>query len=174
MLEENKLSVEYIEEVADQYKEQKEISIDVPTKDGIEKVGLTIDKYFSPMKIKLCVKELIAKLDLLRGYLKDYDNTDELFQCWLIMLMIKHFSSLEIPHDFKRQLAILDRLVETTILFQIFSNFNTSQIEKVMVELGSVTNEALFKIDQFQDVFDNLEKDSKLNKEKIREIIEGK
>jgi hypothetical protein len=174
MLEENKLSLEYVEEVADQFKEQKEIEIEITTIDGKERVGLTIDKYFSPIKIKLCVKELISKLDILRKYLKDYKEVDEIFQCWLILLLIKHFSSLEIPYDFKRQVAILDRLVETTVLFQIFANFNKKEIEKIMQQLELVTVDALFKIEQFKDVFDKLDQDQTLSKEKIREIIEGK
>jgi hypothetical protein len=174
MSEEKQLSLDYIEEISDEFKEQKEITIEIPTKDGIEKVGLTVDKYFSPIKIKLCVKELIMKLDMLRTYLKDYEEVDELFQCWLIMLLIKHFSSLEIPNDFKRQVAILDRLVDTTVLFQIFANFNTNEIEKVMTQLTSVTTDTLFKIEQFKDVFDQINKQESLSKEKIKEIIEGK
>lgn len=174
MSENKQLSVDYIEEVADEFKEQKEILVEIITKDGKERIGLTIDKYFSPIKIKLCVKELIAKLDMLRAYLKDYEEVNELFQCWLIMLLIKHFSSLEIPYDFKRQVAILDRLVETTVLFQIFANFNASEIEKIMAQLELVAIDATFKIEQFKDVFDKLEDDHTLSKEKIREIIEGK
>jgi hypothetical protein len=174
MLEENKLSIEYVEEVADQFKEQKEIFINIATKDGNEKVGLTVDKYFSPIKIKLCIKELLSKLDMLRKYLKDYNDVDELFQCWFIMLMIKHFSSLEIPNDFNRQVAILDRLVDTTVLFQIFANFNTSQIEKVMIQLSEVSNDAIFELEQFKDLYDKLDHEDKLSKEKIKKIIESK
>jgi hypothetical protein len=174
MSENKQLSVEYIEEVSDEFKEQKEIFIEISTKDGVERVGLTIDKYFNPLKIKFCVKELISKLDTLRTYLNGDENVDEIFQCWLIMLLIKHFTSLQIPNDFKKQVAILDRLVETTVLFQIFANFDTSEIEKIMKQLESITVDALFKMEQFKDVFDNINKDHTLSKEKIEEIIEGK
>ena len=174
MSEDKQLSLEYIEEVADELKEQKEIFINIETKDGTERVGLTIDKYFSPIKIKLCVKELISKLDTLRVYIKDYEDVDELFQTWLVMLMIKHFSSLEIPNDFKRQVAILERLVETTVLFQIFANFNSSEILKIMAELQIVSTDALFRVEQFKNIFHKAETDHNLSVEKIKEIIESK
>ena len=174
MLEDKQLTIDYIEDVADDFKEQKEIFVEIPTKDGIEKVGLTIDRYFSPVKVNLCVRELITNIDTLRTYLKDLDNVDELFQSWLVMLMIKHFSSLEISNIFLKQVAILDKLVETTVLFQIFANFNTNEIEKVMEELESVTTNAIFNFENFKDIYAKAEQDHKLNKEIIREIIEGK
>lgn len=174
MSEDKQLTIDYLEEVADDFKEQKEIFVEIPTKAGIEKVGLTIDRYFSPTKINLCVRELITNIDTLRTYLKDLDDVDELFQSWLVMLMIKHFSSLEISSNFLKQVAILDKLVETTVLFQVFANFNTNEIEKVMKELESVTTNAIFNFEHFKDVYAKVEQDHKLNKEIIKEIIEGK
>lgn len=174
MAEEKKLSIDYVEEITDQYNEQKEIFVNVQTKNGIEKVSLTINKYFSPLKIKICIREFMSKLDMLKKYIKDYDGIDELFQCWLIMLLIKHFSSLDIPNDFKKQTAILDRLIETTVLFQIFSQFDNSEIEKIMIHLNEVTNVLLDNLEKHSEEIDKINMADKLSLEKIKEIIEGK
>jgi hypothetical protein len=174
MTEEKKLSIDYVEEITEQYKEQKEIFVNIQTKDGLEVVGLTIDKYFSPMKIKTCIRELMSKLDMLKRYIKDYNGVEELLQSWLMILLIRHFSSLEIPNDFKRQVAILDRLVETTVLFQIFAQFESSEIEKIMGHFNEVMNKVFENIEKHSEEIDRINFMDSLSQEKIKKMIKGK
>jgi hypothetical protein len=174
MIEDKKLNVDYLEEVTDQYGEQQEITIKIQTKNGVERVSLMVDKLFSPAKVELCVKELIQKLDYLRPYVNKKDDSESLLQCWFMLLLIKHFTSLDIPYDFKRQVAVLDKMIETNILFQIFSEFETTEIEKAMHELEVRTLEANKRIDELEDDFIKIEKNKIEHMKKIQEIMEKK
>jgi hypothetical protein len=174
MTEEKNLSVKNIEELAKEFNEQKEIFITLDSKDGSKKVGLKIDKVFNPTKILLCVKEYFAKVDHLRIYVKDYNNIEDFLQTWMMLMIVKHFSSLEIPYDFKRQLAILEKMIDTKILFQIYSHFDDSEINKVMKETGYRAKKVTEHLEDYKDEIEQLELNYQKNKEDINEIIENK
>jgi hypothetical protein len=168
------LSVKDIEELAKEFDEQKEIFITLDSKNGSKKVGLKIDKVFNPTKILLCVKEYFAKIDHLRTYLKDYNNIEDFLQTWMILMIIKHFSSLEIPYDFKRQLAVLEKMIDTKILFQIYSHFDDSEIKKVMKETSFRTEKITKHLEEYQDEFEEMELNRIKNVKEINEIIKNK
>jgi len=173
-MEEKKLTVDFIEEVADQYDQEEEITINIYTKNGIEEANVMINKQFSPYKIKSCVREFMSKLDMLKKYTKDFNDIEELIQSWYMMLLIKYFSSLDIPNDFKKQIAILEKMIDTTILFQIFSHFEPKEVEKAMLHLNHATQNILLNIEKNSKEIEKLNEADKLSKEKIKQIIEEK
>jgi hypothetical protein len=152
------LSLELFEELDSQYDEKKEIIVKVKTLNGEMDTKLEIDKYFHPKKIEECVKELLKKIDYAKIYLNKEEDDKQLYQIWLILLIIKHFSSLEIPNEFKKQLAVLEKLIEHNLVFQIFAEFEVSEIHKVMNEMDRVTQILMVKLDALEPAFEEVEK----------------
>jgi hypothetical protein len=157
MEDNQKFTLDLLEEVDNSYHEQEEISIIIKGKEKDVKSKLKVDKYFHPAKVKECVKELFQKLDILRNYTELDEKDNHIFKLWLMLLIVKHFSELDIPKSFKKQLAILEKLTESTVLYQIFSSFSVDEIKKVMAELDRRVHLTMTKLEAFEPYLKEIE-----------------
>jgi hypothetical protein len=151
-------TLDMLDEIENNYEEQEEIEIKLFTENGHKITKLKIDKYFNPKKIKLLIMELVQKIDILKNYTNEF-NSSEIYRLWLMLLLTKYFTSLDIPKEFKRQLAVIEKLTDSTILFQIFSNFKQSEIKKVMDELDKQTHVFMAKMEAYEPLLKEVEAD---------------
>lgn len=161
-MEEMNLSLNLLEEIDKQYEEQKEITVIIKAPTGNVETKLMIDKVFKPKKIKSCVEELIRKMDSARKMIKKQESLDEVIKMWMILLVMKYFSSLEIPSKFENQLAVMEKMVEYDIFFQIYSEFDNEQIHKVMDELDKVAQLFEARLDALEPTFKEIEEKRKM------------
>jgi hypothetical protein len=151
-------SLDMLEEIEKEFEEQEEITLKIKTANGEKTAKLTIDKFFTPKKIKACVMELIQKIDILKNYVKQESET-ELYKLWMMLLLVKHFTTLDIPKEFKKQLAVIEKLTESTVLFQIFSAFRVEEVEKVMSELDKQTHIITAKVEAYEPLLKEVKAD---------------
>jgi hypothetical protein len=151
-------TLDMLDEIENNYEEQEEIEIKLFTENGHKITKLKIDKYFNPKKIKLLIMELVQKIDILKNYTNEF-NSSEIYRLWLMLLLTKYFTSLDIPKEFKRQLAVIEKLTDSTILFQIFSNFKQSEIKKVMDELDKQTHVFMAKMEEYEPLLKEVKAD---------------
>lgn len=103
------------------YKEK--ITVDIK---GYE---LKIDKYFSPSKINDMVRELGEKLEEMGKQniqIKDIDII-----AYMYLLVIKHFTSLQIPNDLSKQLQVLNELIDGDFLNDIINAIPEEEWKKI-------------------------------------------
>lgn len=151
-------SLDMLEEIEKEFDEQIEIEVKFMTPKGEKTSKLKIDKYFSPKKIKACVMELVQKVDILKNYVSE-NKDSELYKLWMMLLLTKHFTSLDIPKEFMKQLAVIEKLTESTILFQIFASFKIEEVEKVMKELDKQTHYIMTKLEAYEPLLKEMEEE---------------
>ena len=166
MEEKKELSLDLLNEIDKEYEEKEEITVFVKTKDGKVESKLMIDKYFNPTKIRDCIKELIQKIDYAKNYITDDRDQESLYKILLMLMLVKYFTTLDIPFAFKKQVAVLEKLSETQVLYQIFSSFNQKEVEKVIDELERFTTILMKKVDIYQPVINEAESNIKSMKKK--------
>lgn len=98
---------------------------------------LEIDKTFRKTKISGLINELIEKFEETR-----IRNTNilEIFAPYVILLMIKHFTSLDVPQKLEDQLKTLDFLIDNEFFVPIYENMPIEEINKVYAELNVATD----------------------------------
>lgn len=98
---------------------------------------LEIDRTFRPTKISAMLGEVIEKYDETKAHKQ---NILEIFTPYVILQMIKHFTSLEIPNGLDEQLKILDMLIDGDYLLKIYENMPKDQIDLVYTEIEKIVN----------------------------------
>lgn len=158
MSEIKELSVDLLEELDKEYEERKECTIKVKTPNGSIDTLIYVDKLFKPKKIHDCVQELVMKVEYAKQFIaNDDDKESNVFKMWLMLLVIKHFTSLDVPKDFNKQLAVIEKMLEAEIFYQIFAEFDTNEIHKVMDEIERVTNIINARIDGYESLIEETE-----------------
>lgn len=145
------LDVEMIDGANKKYEKTKDVplQVEVTNEDGeIEKQEaiVEIDVTFSPTKIKSCVREFIDKMDYLRKIRALDDSIQELY---LLFIVIKHFSSLQLPQTYKAQIQSIEKMLNNDLLFPIYAEFEPTELEKISIEL----KESVEMIDKGMDEF---------------------
>ncbi len=119
----------------DKFENIKEVYIDIDV-DG-ETVRRKIDMYkvFSPVGVQACITEFIKNIDYARKV--ERDLFEDILEPYLLFLLIKHFTTLgdQIPKEFKKQIVVLEQLINTGVLFQIIVHFEEEEIQRVRSEL---------------------------------------
>lgn len=157
VLEETLLTLDLLEELYDEYEEQNEVTIKVKTSKGYIDTKIFIDKAFKPRKIQKCVSELVSKIKMANAYMSKNADGSSVYQMWFILMLIKYFTSLEIPNDFKKQVAVMEKMMESEIFFQIFAEFEKEEIDKVMKEAENISLVLQEKVEAYQPVFEEVQ-----------------
>lgn len=98
---------------------------------------LEIDKTFRKTKITALINELIEKFEETR--IRD-TSILEIFAPYVILLMMKNFTSLDIPQKLEDQLKTMDFLIDNEFFVPIYENMPKEEINKVYAELNVVTD----------------------------------
>jgi hypothetical protein len=107
------------------------------TLEEVNGYSLEIDKVFRKTKINTLIHDIVDKVEYSR--IRNLDLTP-IFTPFVALLMIKHFTSLEIPDTFDEQLTVMNLLVDGEFLTQIYELLPADQVELVYVEIERATN----------------------------------
>jgi len=111
--------------------------------------SLKIDKYFRKTKINKLIAELQEKFE--DAQLNDY-RLQELIFPYVLLLVIKHFTSLHIPEELDEQLKVLDLLIDHDLFTDIINSIPRDQMELVYDEIAKVTE----GLKQFTEEFEKM------------------
>ncbi len=162
-----KLTLEVIEKSNSQYEELKPIEVKLEIDGEIQTFELGVYEKFSPVSIKELIVEYISKIDLARKVNKD--GFGNILEPYLMYLIIKHFTELgeSMPNDFKKQLSSMKQMMNNSSFFQILSQFDEKEINKikeqleVMIATVNENSEALEELRK--EYFDKLQDKSLLD-----------
>jgi hypothetical protein len=90
--------------------------------DGYE---VTIDEQFRPSKIKQLVLELLQKSNYMREQNIEFNLAD-----YVVILIIKYFSDVDISDDLQKQLQAYEALIDLEYLEPILNAFDENEIKK--------------------------------------------
>lgn len=115
---------------------------------------LKIDSVFRNTKVKQLVAELMDKYH----YTQINDDTlSGIFLPYSTLLVIKYFTSLEIPDELERQLEVLEMLIDGGFLNPIVEALPTAEIEKVTEQIQDVVNLIHMRMDKFEEAVEDVE-----------------
>ena len=119
---------------------------------------LKIDKHFRKSKINLLIAELVEKFDYGRAH-----NTpiESIFLPFSTLLIIRHFTSLQVPEDLEGQVEVLKLLTDNDFLEPILENLPKDQMNIVMEEVAKVTQLMNERIDEFANDLKTVELENK-------------
>ncbi|MCR8994653.1 hypothetical protein [Brevibacillus laterosporus] len=130
------LNMELIEQASDKYANIRNVVIQVEMDGQVRPFIVEMYKHFSPVSIKNCVKEFVDKMDMVRA--RDKDGFGDIMMPYLTFLIIRHFTTLEFPHTFAKQLKAIEHMLNTGIMFQILMHFDEKEVKKVHDELDFI------------------------------------
>lgn len=131
------LDLNLLGKASKQYELTREVEIPVKIEDKVHMAVLKIDKVFSPSKIRDCVEEFVSRVDTFRKL--NEDKLHEVMEAFLIFMLIKHFTSFPAPKEYKEQVAIINMLLETDLLYKIYAEFDINEIKKITDEVETVS-----------------------------------
>jgi hypothetical protein len=127
------------------YGEQKRIDV--------KGFDVFLDMEFAPTKIQDLIREFVQAMDFVLS--KGVKFSEFPFNDYLNILVIRHFSSINIPNQIGVQLDILEKMINNDLLDQIILSFNRNQLERVSEEMIGMT-------ERISEVVDKLDKEGKL------------
>lgn len=142
-----KLTLRKIKEYNEIIEERERVEFLVEYEDKKELVYITVEKNFTKTNIVGCIQEYLRKIDVLRTKKVDLDNG--FLEMYFIFQIIKHFTDLEMPKSIENQLVVMERLINTGLLFRIFAEFPHEQINKLLIEIGKVN-------EKFESAFEEM------------------
>ncbi|TVX86078.1 hypothetical protein [Paenibacillus agilis] len=147
------LDFQTIERASEKYANLREVVVQMEIEnDEIESFIVEIYRYFSPVQIKMCVQELVEKLDHVRAHNKGQVTT--IMVPYMVFLIIKHFTTLKLPNRFAEQLKAIEHMTNTGVLFQIFMNMDAEQINLIQQEVAFVVdnfNNNMEQVEEFKN-----------------------
>lgn len=119
---------------------------------------LEIDRNFRSSKISQMIAELVEGFEQARIYSKELG---EIFTPYAVLLMIKHFTSLDVPNKLDEQLAVLDLLDDGDLLMPIYNELPKDQVDLVFNEIEKVTKRLNDNIMELLSKTDELDLDNR-------------
>lgn len=102
----------------------------------IKGYSLTIDEVFRPTKIQELISEFIDK----QLYIVENEIQFDQWLEYTLLLMIKHFTSLQIPDSFAEQIATWQLLIDNDLFADIVNNINQEEIKKMFNLIQAATD----------------------------------
>lgn len=144
------LDFQTIERASEKYSNIREVVVQMEMDDEkVESFIVEIYRYFSPVQIKMCVQELVEKLDHVRAHNKGDINS--IIVPYMIFLIIKHFTTLKLPNKFAEQLKAIEHMTNTGTMFQIFMNMDSEQINLIQEEVAFVVDNFNSNMEQVEE-----------------------
>lgn len=143
------LDMTLIEKASEKYSNVREVFVQMEIDDEVKPFKVEIYKVFSPIGVKSCVRELIEKLDMVKA--RNKDGLGDIVIPYMMFMIIKHFTTLELPNVFSHQIKALEHMTNTGILFQIFMYFDENEVNKIREEI-------IFILDNFESNLPEIEK----------------
>lgn len=109
---------------------------------------LTIEREWRATKINEMINEIMETYEATK---MQKQSILEIFSPYVVLLMIKHFTSLKIPNKLDEQLKVLDWLVDGDYLTPIYEYLPKDQVDKTFTEIGKMTNRLNENIDGLKE-----------------------
>lgn len=128
---------------------------------------LEVDIKFRKTKISSAIAEIIENFEKsrIRGI-----NIGALFATYVGLIIIKHFTSLEVPADFDAQLELLEVLVDNDYLEEIMNKLPASEVKKFFETVQEATERMNENMKELEKTFAEIKNRKELLSE---ELISG-
>lgn len=143
------LDFHLIERASEKFENLKEVLVQMEIDGKIESFVVEIYKHFATVQITQCCQELIEKLDHVR--VKNKGQIETVLVPYMIFMLIKHFTTLELPNKFAEQLKAIEHMTNTGTMFQIFMSFDENEIGKVQSEISRVLEHFDSKMEEVEE-----------------------
>jgi hypothetical protein len=114
---------------------------------------LSINKVWSPIKINELIIEFVTNFE------KDLKSAEamEISTAYLYLLLLRHFTSLDIPSDVSKQLEWLEELIDSGYLVYIVNQLPEDQVVLVNNELRKALDNLNTNLPIIQDALSKYE-----------------
>jgi hypothetical protein len=163
-----KLTVDKIELFHEAIDEKQELEFEVEYKGKKEKVYVTLNMHFSKKKIAECVAEYVAQLDKL--FKKQKDVPIDFLEMYLIFQILNHFTDIDMPKNLDSQISVLEKLIDTGLLFHIFVEFPQEEITNLIMEVDRINEKLNQNLDEFEEELKQFDYE-KLQSNYVKEIL---
>lgn len=143
-------------------KYDKKFEIVVENDEGDE-YSLKVDENFRNSKIDDMIYEAFKIWDYART--NEY-AIEDIYEKYVMLLVIKHFTSLKVPDEFEKQIDVFRMLVDNNFLMQIINSIPEKEMQKVNERIEGATQ----NVDKFMDEYENMNLD---NKDILRDVEDG-
>lgn len=143
-----------IDKANQKFEDKKEVVLQLEYSGEMHDAVVYIDKVFSPSKVKICIDEYISQLRHAKAFNLGFDQIA--YEMYMIFLIIKNFSSLELPLRIEEQIPLIAKMMDTNILFPIFKEFDPTEIEKMTVELYAAIHRIEAQSEMFEEVLEQI------------------
>jgi hypothetical protein len=169
-----KLTLKKIKQYNEALEKKEKVEFFVEYEGQEDFVYITVDKYFTKTNIVACLQEYIKKLDVLR--LKKIDLQSGFLEMYLIFQVIKHFTDLEMPKSIENQLIVMERLINTGLIFKIFAEFPQEEIDKLLEEINQMNENFNKNFEEFEKQLQGMDADtlqSDVMKKQVQKDVEN-
>lgn len=130
-----------------------------------EEYSLFIDHLFSNSKISTTLTEFAEGLRTSRLHEFEWGHISLMYAH---LLIIRHFTSLDVPSDFKGQLDYMKHLIDLGLLSQVFELLPVDQVSIIYEKLGEL-------VDNVEDQIRSLKNESKpiLTNDEVNTLLKG-
>jgi hypothetical protein len=163
-----KFTLKKLKQYHDALEEREKVEFLVEYNGVEDLVYITIEKNFLQSDIVAMLQEYMKKIDVLRT--KKVEMQTGFLEMYLIFQIIKHFTDIEMPKSIENQLVVLQRLINTGLLFNIFVEFPREQIDKVLMEVQAMNMVVKENFEMFENQMKNI-KEEDLNSEIVKSMI---
>ena len=102
----------------------------------IKGYSLTIEEAFRPTKVQELISEFIDK----QIYITENEIQFDRWLEYILILMIKHFTSLQVPDSFAEQIATWELLIDNDLFAEIVDAMNQDEIKKMFKLIQAATD----------------------------------
>lgn len=155
-----KLTVTAVKKHNKKFRDQMEIIVG-------DEYYLMVDKEFRPTKIAAVSHDLMQ-------IAAEYRNlSDELVFTGLIyILILKHFSSLEVPEDPEKLLTLQEELIDSGFLQEILEKLPEEEVNKVMTKVRDMIVQISERAKLFKETADDMIENGDFENEEVVKILQ--
>lgn len=88
---------------------------------------ILIQEHFRPSAIQRMFMELVEKIE----YMKESGIKLSFIPSYIYILLIKYFTNIEVPEEFKKQVQMLDLLIDNNYLEPVINAIPQEEIDKI-------------------------------------------
>jgi hypothetical protein len=125
-----------------------------------------VDKFFKDSKTMDLIAEMLVKLQEAK---QDGIDLKTIFIPYTILLLIKHFTDIDVPENINEQIAFLRMLIDQDLVNGILESFPKEDVERVSRKIQEAMEEREAMIDELSQQLEAIEAENEL---KIRELFE--
>jgi hypothetical protein len=132
---------------------------DVMEEKQVKDATISVYTKFRPTKVMETIEEVIKNFSEMRS---NGVEIGDVFVTYVQLIIIKNFTSLEIPEDFDDQINFISVLVDTGYLNEIMEVIPRDQVDLLFEKIQELTQRVNETMDKVEDVYKYLENQKEL------------